>query len=90
MVLETVCMFTVQKNEGNTQTLQCNSKSITLLGYPPAQVGSNTDCESISPAVVQMEKQQVKREAICKTTPKKGMVLQVVATDHLPVLILSG
>ena len=56
--------------------MQCNSKSITLFGYQPGQLGSNTDYDSVSSAVVQMEKTTGENEAICKTTPKKGMVLR--------------
>ena len=29
------------------KSYQCNSKSITLLGYQPVQLGSSTDSESI-------------------------------------------
>ena len=59
-----------------------------IQGYQSVHTGSTSDCESISPALVQMKVSTGAMERQSKTTPKKGTVLHVVATDDCSLLIL--
>lgn len=62
-------IYTAQKNKGNTQSSQCNVKSVThSLGSQLFQVGSHNYCESVILPVVQMGPTTNGRDSINKTT----------------------
>ena len=63
---------------------QYNTKSITLLWYRPVQLVSVSDCESISPALVQMKATTGGQERPQKGNPQKGNGL--AGYGHRPFL----
>ena len=77
--------YPAQKNQGYTQWSQYNTKSIKLVGYRSVQLGSVSNCESISPALVQMKATTTGRqESQQQDNPQQGNDL--AGGGHRPFL----
>lgn len=67
---------------------QYNTKSFKLQRYQSVHLGSTSDYESVSPALLQIKVPTGAMERQNQDNHKEGMVLHVAATDNSSLLIL--